>query len=124
MTTTSEDIMAKRTFVDLSAVTSETTVHSPNVETSCSADNFELVDVKPDYDTLCQACEQTPWLAPDKFKSVIESAWEFPEKSGAKGLAFAHDEAHNLAERASGEQFPLSVILDTFQSLQKRKNCS
>ena len=40
--------------------------------------------------------------------------------AGHRGIVFAYDEAQNLADHAQKEQFPLSLLLDTFQSLQKK----
>jgi hypothetical protein len=35
-------------------------------------------------------------------------------------LIFAYDEAQNLADHRAKDQFPLSLLLDTFQSIQKK----
>ena len=35
-------------------------------------------------------------------------------------MIFAYDEAQNLSDHAGKEQFPLSVLLDVFQSIQKK----
>lgn len=42
------------------------------------------------------------------------------QRGGLKGIVFAYDEAQNLADHAEKEQFPLSLLLDVFQSLQKQ----
>ena len=39
---------------------------------------------------------------------------------GKKGIIFAWDEAHNLADRSADKQYPLSVLLEVFSSLQSR----
>lgn len=39
---------------------------------------------------------------------------------GPKGLIFAYDEAQNMSDRSDKEQYPLSLMLDVFQSLQKK----
>ena len=36
-----------------------------------------------------------------------------------KGIVFAYDEAQNLADHRDKDQFPLSLLLDTFQSIQR-----
>jgi hypothetical protein len=36
-----------------------------------------------------------------------------------RGIVFAYDEAQNLLDNASDRQFPLSILLDVFQSLQR-----
>lgn len=101
----SEESMAERLLADLSVVTSE------------------VMARRLDYGTLRRVLyDETPGLVPDKLKVVIETAWELLEESGAEGLVFAYDEAQNLSDRASREQFPASVLLDVFQSLQKKGN--
>ena len=118
----SERNMAERLLADLSVVTSEVTAHKLNVRRPGFTDNGEPVDIRLDYDTLRQLYEQTPGLVLDKLKLVIETVWELLEDAGAEGLVFAYDEAQNLSDKASREQFPASVLLDVFQSLQKKGN--
>ena len=119
----SEESMAERLLADLSVVTSEVTARRLNVGRPGFADNSGPVDIRLDYGTLRQVFyDETPGLVPDKLKVVIETVWELLEESGAEGLVFAYDEAQNLSDRASREQFPASVLLDVFQSLQKKGN--
>jgi len=37
-----------------------------------------------------------------------------------RGLIFAYDEAQNLSDHAADKQFPLSLMLDVFQSIQRK----
>jgi hypothetical protein len=37
-----------------------------------------------------------------------------------KGVIFAYDEAQNLADHAAKDQYPLSLLLDVFQSIQRK----
>lgn len=41
-------------------------------------------------------------------------------EAGTPGIIFAYDEAQNLADHAQKGQFPLSLLLDVFQSLQRK----
>lgn len=119
--TVSEDNMVKRLLVDLSVVTSDVIVRSKADSGHIGfMDSEELVDANLGYDTLRRIYESTPGLALDKLKSVLEFAWECLEKSGACGLVFAYDEAQNLSDQAHKEEYPLSILLDVFQSLQKK----
>ena len=36
-----------------------------------------------------------------------------------RGIIFAYDEAQNLTDQSAKEQYPLSLLLDSFQSLQR-----
>ena len=40
--------------------------------------------------------------------------------NAAKGIVFAYDEAQNLSDHSEKEQFPLSLLLDAFQSMQRK----
>lgn len=118
----SEESMAERMLADLSVVTSDVTARELNVRRPGFTDSDESVDIKLDYKTLRHLYDETPGLVLDKLKLVIETAWELLERSGDEGLVFAYDEAQNLSDEASKEQFPASVLLDVFQSLQKKGN--
>jgi hypothetical protein len=62
----------------------------------------------------------TPGLTSDKIKATLEFAWEHLRLQGEHKVIFAYDEAQNLTDQASKDQFPLSVLLDVFQSIQKK----
>lgn len=117
----SEDNIVKRLLADLSVVTSGITVREEEFRRVGFVDNTQSVELKLNYDTLRQAYEQTPGLVSDKLKFVLELAWNFLKRSDAKGIVFAYDEAQNLSDQAPKEQFPLSLLLEVFQSLQKKK---
>ena len=117
----SEDNIVKRLLADLSVVTSSITVGKEKFRHVGFVDNTESVEIKLNYGTLLQVYEQTPGLVSDKLKFVLELAWGFLKESGAKGLVFAYDEAQNLSDQALKEQFPLSILLEVFQSLQKKR---
>lgn len=116
----SEDNIVKRFLADLSVVTSSIAVGKEEFRRVGFVDNTESVDLKLNYGTLLQAYEQTPGLVSDKLKFVLELAWGFLKEAGAKGLVFAYDEAQNLSDQTLKEQFPLSILLEVFQSLQKK----
>ena len=64
---------------------------------------------------------ETPGLPLDKLKAVIETVWDAVAKANAaKGIVFAYDEAQNLSDHSEKEQFPLSLLLDAFQSMQRK----
>jgi hypothetical protein len=64
--------------------------------------------------------EKTPGLAADKIKATLEFAWEHLKDQEQHKVIFAYDEAQNLSDHAGKDQFPLSVLLDVFQSIQKK----
>jgi hypothetical protein len=69
---------------------------------------------------LLKIYEATPGLVADKLKAVLEIVWESLKDSGRSGVVFAYDEAQNLSDNSAKEQYPLSLLLDVFQSIQKK----
>jgi hypothetical protein len=59
-------------------------------------------------------------LVSDKIKGVLEFVWKELSKLGKRGVVFAYDEAQNLSDQAAKEQYPLSMLLDVFQSIQRK----
>jgi len=57
----------------------------------------------------------------DKLRAVLELVWECLRSQGSHGLVFAYDEAQNLADHADKEQYPVSLLLDVFQSIQRKE---
>jgi hypothetical protein len=64
--------------------------------------------------------ETAPGLVADKIKTVLEFAWQHLKPQGREHVIFAYDEAQNLSDNASRDQYPLSVLLDVFQSIQRK----
>lgn len=74
-----------------------------------------------DYEALMGIYRNTPGVSLDQLKEVLRLAWDALQGSGAhRGLIFAYDEAQTLSDRAESEQFPLALMLDAFQSLQRQ----
>lgn len=73
---------------------------------------LEYGDLKNVYDT-------TPGMVADKLKSVLRHVGRMIRSTNIKGIVFAYDEAQNLSDHAQKEQYPLSLLLDVFQSVQK-----
>ena len=81
----------------------------------------ESVQTKLTFDELTAIYRRTPGLPLDKIKAVIETAWEFiAAADGARGIVLAYDEAQNLSDHSAKEQFPLALLLDAFQSIQRK----
>jgi hypothetical protein len=73
------------------------------------------------YDDLRSYFDNTPGLASDKLKATLEWVWRLLPMGVVKGIVFAYDEAQNLADHASKEEYPLSLLLEVFQSLQRKQ---
>ncbi|MGH7174780.1 MAG: ATP-binding protein, partial [Minisyncoccia bacterium] len=53
-------------------------------------------------------------------KAVLEYAWDLLQSHSKNHVIFAYDEAQNLADHSAEDEFPLSILLDVFQSIQRR----
>ncbi len=72
------------------------------------------------YEYLEQVYNSTPGLEADKLKNVLETVWEIV-KSKVKGIVLAYDEAQILKDKAKEKQFPLSLLLEVIQFLQRKE---
>lgn len=117
-----ESNISTRLITDLSVLTSGVIIN----RTSKSSMGFLPSDSPTENQTLnfqtySNVYNQTPGLPGDKLKAVLEFAWSYLQTiKEFKGIVFAYDEAQNLSDHASKDQFPLSLLLDTFQSIQKK----
>jgi hypothetical protein len=112
-----EEHLATRLLADLSLVTSGIT---QKVVEKKSGFTDTTKDVVWNYGKLTQIYTETPGLHSDKLKAVLESVWSIVLQLGKKGIVFAYDEAQNLADNPKKDRYPLSLLLDVFQSLQRK----
>lgn len=116
----SEANLALRVITDLSVVTSAMTLTlGERLGTGFGSEATPLQQ-PVNFAFLHRRYEETPGLVADKLKNVLEFVWELIPHTGRKGIIFAYDEAQNLADNAAKEQYPLSVLLDVFQSIQRK----
>jgi len=118
----SEDALAERLLADLSLITSSTTVSIPAAPRGQIgfAPSAQSSDVPLTHDVLVGIYANTPGLVADKIKATLEFAAQQLKDQGQSKVIFAYDEAQNLADHSKKDQFPLSVLLDVFQSIQKK----
>jgi len=115
----SETALAQRLLADLSLITSSITVKE--VSTGVGFNALPAAEEVPlTHSVLTGVYEDTPGLVSDRIKATLEFAWEHLREQGRQKVIFAYDEAQNLSDHAGKEQFPLSVLLDVFQSIQRK----
>jgi hypothetical protein len=119
-TSVSEESLAVRILSDLAATTAGLVVARDEIPGLGFGRKKTTIEHRLDYDTLRAILESTPGLFADKLKRVLELVWARLEQQGKKGLIFAYDEAQTLSDHAVEKQYPLSVLLEVFQSLQKK----
>ena len=116
----SEDNLAIRLLTDLSVVTSNTLISREQVPKIGFSSKQEIIETRLGFDFLFKLYQNTPGLVLDKLKAILEFTWNCLESQNIQGLIFAYDEAQNLSDQTSSKQYPLGVLLDTFQSIQKK----
>jgi hypothetical protein len=116
----SETALAQRILADLSLITSSITVEESQQDPPGFAAPSEPRRIPLSHDVLASVYDSTPGLISDKIKTTLEFAWQHLSQQESCRVIFAYDEAQNLSDHAEKEQFPLSVLLDVFQSIQKK----
>ncbi|MBM3853021.1 MAG: ATP-binding protein [Verrucomicrobia bacterium] len=116
-----EENIAIRLLADLSPLVANIVV----AETEQRAIGFSAratkEPVRLDFEILRRRFVATPGLAADKLKATLELVWaSLAATSKVRGIVLAYDEAQNLSDHAETHQYPLSLLLDVFQSLQKK----
>lgn len=115
----SEETLATRVLADIALQTSTMVVREDSQMSFGFAGTERIIRQPLDFETLVRRYQQTPGLSSDKLKSVIEFVWSVMPNA-IPGIVFAYDEAQTLADHAAKEQYPMSVLIETFQSLQRR----
>ena len=116
----SEATLAIRLITDLALVTSFVVASKETVDTVGLIPNETEITRTLDFHALRRLWEETPGLASDKLKAILETVWDALKPLKRRGVIFAYDEAQNLADHSDKEEYPLSLLLDVFQSLQRR----
>jgi hypothetical protein len=119
-TSVSEESLTVRILSDLAVTTSQVIVAREEIADLGFARKSRSLVRFLDYETLLAIREATPGLASDKLKQVLEIAWTCLQREGARGVVFAYDEAQTLSDHAEDRQYPLSLLLEVFQSIQKK----
>lgn len=115
-----EDRIVIRLLADIALFTSGLTISHERLHRLGVASARDYANRRLTHDTLTSAYAAVPGLPADKLKAVLELAWEATDRSGSPGVVFAYDEAQNLSDHAAANQYPLSLLLDVFQSIQRK----
>ncbi|MDD2998409.1 MAG: ATP-binding protein [Candidatus Riflebacteria bacterium] len=115
-----EENIAIRLLTDLSVITSSIVIKSSIKKEIGFVSKEKLVQERLTFQVLHEIYQSTPGLVIDKLKKILEVTWACFKGSRLKGIVFGYDEAQNLCDHAEKNQYPLSLLLDTFQSIQKK----
>ncbi len=118
--TLTESNLAIRILTDLSVVTSTLEISKVVDKRMGFQPESHISSIYLDFHTLSNVYNSVPGLVSDKLKYILELVWSLFANQHSRGLIFAYDEAQNLSDHSSKSEFPLSLILDVFQSIQKK----
>lgn len=119
-TSISEERIVLRLMTDLAVVTSSLEVQTREFSGIGFQPDRRRVSERLTFDTMVQVYEETPGLVADKLKAILELVWQCWQRDRERGLIFAYDEAQTLSDHPSKDEYPLSLILDVFQSIQRK----
>ncbi len=119
--TVTEDSIAVRILADFAPLVANVVVSESETRRIGFGAKSKRNPVRLDFELLRWVYAETPGLTSDKLKAVLELVWNSVKTSDAQGLVLAYDEAQNLSDQAASHQYPLSLLLDVFQSIQKKE---
>ncbi len=111
----SEKNLCTRIITDIASVTSAFSAKEINK----IGFNDEKTPVNANYHFLLHIFNQTPGLESDKLKAVLEAVWNIV-KDKVSGIVLAYDEAQILKDQPGEKQYPLSLLLEVTQYLQRK----
>lgn len=114
-----EERMAIRLITDLSVITAAHLSRSDVEEPMGFGVPNSFIKRPVSYSDLINVYNDAPGLVIDKLKIVLSLVWKSLEGQ-VSGIVFAYDEAQMLQDRAKKDEYPLSMILELFQSVQKQ----
>lgn len=115
-----EERLATRILADIARVTSAMVVGEVRKIEVGFTSSPKTIQQSLSYEMLQALYAATPGLVADKLKSVLEFVWRALPEGSVSGIAFAYDEAQNLSDHAKKDEYPLSLLLEVFQSLQRK----
>jgi len=116
-----EERLATRIIADISRVTSVVVAREVRQYELGFTSSERVIHQPLSYEVLQAHFAATPGLVADKLKAVLEFVWSVMPKGQVSGIVFACDEAQNLADHAQKDEYPLSLLLEVFQSLQRKE---
>lgn len=116
-----ETNLSIRLLTDIAQFTSSLVFsESKQMDFGFSAQPDRVIRQPLSFEVLSKKYDSTPGLVSDKLKACLEFVWSVLPHGAVSGIVFAYDEAQNLADHAEDKQYPLALLLDVFQSIQRR----
>lgn len=115
-----EETMATRLLTDIAVQTSHVVVEKEEFGKIGFAQQNITTKTTLTFALLKKLYAETPGLVSDKLKFILELVWKVVPKNSCRGIIFAYDEAQNLSDHADKNEFPTSLLLEVFQSIQRK----
>ena len=116
----SEETLAIRLLTDLSLVTSSILYSTTPQKTIGFASNDSHTEQYLTYDVLVNMYKSIPGLVSDKLKTILEIVWSCIRESATSKIIFSYDEAQTIYDSPKKDQYPVALLLDVFQSIQRK----
>lgn len=116
----SEEIFAERLLTDLSVFSSALKIKGKKVKAIGFNATSSSGEIPLNYATLRGIFDATPGLVSDKLRGIIELVAGLAQAAGVSGIVFAYDEAQTMFDNPDEKQYPLALLLDVFQSIQRK----
>ena len=114
-----EERLAGRLLTNLAAVTSSWKVAAERTSGMGFIPEFKEREIRATIGVLREIFNGTPGLARDKLKKIVALAGQWAREQGFRGIVFGCDGVQTLSEREPEDEFPLALLLDVFQSVQR-----
>lgn len=115
-----EDTIALRLLTDIALITSNIVIHTEKIQEIGFTKDTREEKTYLNFSFLRQYYNAVPGLPIDKLKAVSMFVWDSIKGiDGVEGIVFAYDEAQTLSDHTDDRQYPLSILLDLFQYLQR-----
>lgn len=115
-----EERVARRLVVDLATLLGPLVIQTQQSLPFGFTKQAQSEERPLSFDDLWGTYERTPGLTIDKLQAVFSQVSAVISSSSIRGIIFAYDEAQNLTDHAADKEYPLSLLLDLFSSLQRK----
>lgn len=115
-----EDRLATRLITDISVMTAPILSSTRAKNPVGFGGTGQLEKAPIDFASFVALYERSPGLVADKLKRVLLALWRMIEGK-VNGVVFAYDEAQILSDHSQSSEYPLSMLLEVFQSIQRQE---
>lgn len=116
----SEERLTLRILTDIAQAFSEVFGGAHGESNADRKEQQEHADNSYTFEVLRAIYERSPGLPSDKLKAVLSKLGSLVTKARLAGIVFAYDEAQCLSDHADSKEFPMSMLIETIASLQRR----